>query len=710
MIRSNTWLLIWVLISSIQAVAAQTVNSWNTLYSYNHGRIYIHLKNNDLLALNFSITGFNSDQAKAAITDLNLKNNQQIDTLPSPPENVSLFLLNDELYGLTNSQQSGELDVCGEGIIELIKYDAPTQSWNTLGANLDFSKLADASFYQYSTILTTPTDNSTIYIYGGVCQTNGVHVSNRLISLDFSTFKFANITTSTKPQAFYGAANLLAPNPQTQLVIGGQSNQGWLNMYQLATWDFASGWSFKQIGKGDNDATVNSRKFPLILPIFSQLQNNSVETVSNFLDVSEVLLIGGDLLGGQSTPQYAKLSTGSNDWSWNTTFNVSWDFNDILGAATIFNTLVIINSSSETTSKRDGSNSYSINLYDTSTFKQVESVKSNTVDSSTIGKDTSYKSIQKKAILGTVIPIVIIIIASIAGYLYMKRRKSQQEQEDLNDIDYQFGNYYDGESMLSGKPATRHNLLPTGPTSGRGGLMNLNNDTSSTLDVASIDSWVKKRQEFDQNRKINGNIGGIRNSYLASNETLSNHPSSTSEEEKELVDDEDVQDSPQLEVPSTPMQQVYSPLGNNLMNRSVSRLRKSLMFSTTPPTTPTAEYGPLVKKRSSGMLRKSSEQSFIGEGEPEEESKETAKSNMITEEDNDSDMSDDALDVQVLVSSKRRSVLKIMNPDDEETTKEGSIEEEEEPQDISENNTTNPFNDTVEIRQRVPSGGHSEDD
>lgn len=203
--------------------------SWKTLYSYDTGKIYLHLKNNELVSLDFSIV--NKD-----IT--NYSNNQQVKTLSTPPVNSTLFLLNDELYALTSKHvvDDDDKDLCGQGSVSIVKYIEENNSWDDETIiDFNFDDISDSSFYQYQTILTNPTNNNTIFVYGGEC--NG-EISNRLISIDFDTGNVNNISTSTKPQAFYGASNILAPIPQSQLIIGGELNQGWLNMYQLATWDF----------------------------------------------------------------------------------------------------------------------------------------------------------------------------------------------------------------------------------------------------------------------------------------------------------------------------------------------------------------------------------------------------------------------------------------------------------------------------------------
>ena len=74
------------------------------------------------------------------------------------------------------------------------------------------------------------------------------------------------------------------------------------------------------------------------------------------------------------------------------------------------------------------------------------------------------------------------------------------QQQQYNEIDYKYGYLNPPQSTL--KPFYHHD-----------------NDSNSTLSGASIDSWMKKRQDYDKRR--------LRNSYLASNDTLN------------MVDDED---------------------------------------------------------------------------------------------------------------------------------------------------------------------------
>lgn len=680
--------------------------TWNTLYSLTKGKIYLHLKNNDLISLNFSISGFD-DINKYESAELDYSNNDRIKTLPSPPDNSSLLLINDNLYAFAGTTTSHDQDVCGDGVLTLYRFDDSSSSWEKFSKDLNFDSISDASYYQHATYLTTPTNNNTIYIFGGYCDSQG-QATDRLLSLDLTTFEFHNISTSTKPQSFYGASNLLAPNPQSQLVIGGESNNGWLNMYQLAEWNFEAGWTSNAISKGDIDS-ISSRKFSLTLPVFSILANNSVSTISDYYNVKEVLLIGGEASSGSASPKFAKLSLDSNDWVWNSV-NATLDYDEILGAATIFNTLVIINS---TTVKRD-SQSYTMNLYDVNSFSPVSNLKDNfaSLETKASSKDSS-SSVKKKAILGSVIPICVIAIAAVGTLFFIKRRQ-RSKVDELESIDYQFGNYYDQQS-LSKLLGIGHRKINSDISKDKFGYNHVN-DSNSTLDAASIDSWFKKRQEFDEKRLKTLK----RNSYLASNETL-NEPKMSYEipssppfaavsnieenpfetllvqKSAEVYDDEEPDKplpSPPQVAHSRPHYHPYHQLSqeeDGFVNRSVSKIKKSFSFTNTPP--PSTPRGYLKSKKSGNLPRTALADQIEGPSDYHTHHHHVKSVDIAYQEDPENYESDsigsldDKMDVQVLVSSKRRSKLRVVNPDLDD------VDEERSEIDLS----------NASIRKRVPS-------
>ncbi|CAK9437241.1 uncharacterized protein LODBEIA_P16190 [Lodderomyces beijingensis] len=676
---------------------------WNTLYSYEKGEIYLHLKNNDLLKLNFHLNGSLTDHT-------NLHNNQQIRTLNPPPISSTLFLLNGDLYGLIAIPgDESDKNCCGSGEISVVKY--VDDDWDHTTLTFDFDAVSDTSFYESATILTSPSNNNTIYIYGGVCTNTG-KITNRLLSVDFDTGKVSNITTPTKPQAFYGASNIWAPNVQSQLVIGGESSNGWLNMYQLATWDFNSGWSFKQISGGDKSAkgdnggmgqsstpatttTMNSRTYPLTLPIFNPLPDTS--SIFDDFKIEQVLLLGGDLEDQASTPQYAKLQMSTNDWAWNTSYMEEEeleqliDISQVLGAATIFSTLVVINSTDNSyEGKRQNIDNYQINLYDVETLKLVQDLEQQVhASSNNLGTSSSSSESSKKTIiLSTVLSLSFagIIIGALVFFFLRRWKLRQQTRDDVtyNELDYKF-DYLNPPTSLSHEPI----------------YLNVNDSNSTLSGAASIDSWMKKRQDFDKHK--------LRSSYLASNETL-NMVDDESEERQvtpESEQNEQRQQGEQGEHGSYSPNATVASLQSAYIQSASSHkrphiLKKSFSYTNTPLSSPAIRRKMPAKLKS---LRTTNSEQFLGESSPsysanpfddppkrstlgEEQDNDGSGKDARAEEDEEDDGEerdsrsmissiDGKMDVQVLVSSKRRSVLRIMNPDgeDEQTSLVSHIEE-----------------------------------
>lgn len=591
-------------------VSLLTVVLCNTLYDLTNGKIYIHLANNDIVMLEFNIDG----------RPFSIGDGQEIHSLgSSPPQNTELFLFGNDLYGFNENNNK----------MVLLKFDNSSSTWQNI--DLDFDDIDNSQFYKYANYLTSPV-SSQLFIYGG--QDHHGNASNRLLSLDFTTFKFCNISTATKPQYFYGASNLLAPNPQTQLLIGGESNNGWLNMYQLATWDFSSGWSSVLVNK-DNSTVINSRKFSTLLPIFSPLNNNNESTVINDYKVSQVMILGGlDNDDQLVSPPASMLVMDTNNWYFQglPEFNIS----AYLGYATVFNNFITI--SRPTSVKR--SNNYQMNLFDLQ-FNKVQQVTIPKSQSQIIAQnETAKHSIELKAILATVIPVSVVAIVIAVVYYIIKKKKKTQLQRELKDLNYQYENYFNIETEKK-----RQSQPPQQPPNHHGEhLTLLYNDSSSTLDVNSIDSWVKKRQEFDSSR--------IReNPFMQSQETL---------HDKEM--------SPQLDDESPNMVsgglQTPEPLRTiTKLNRSMVKLRKSMSFSNLSPV---KLYNhsllPDYESQIESQIESAGNSPIkVSPNEPEYPNPDTL--DLDSDDQSDFNQSIANIDVQVLVSSKRRSILKVMNPD-----------------------------------------------
>lgn len=592
----TTTMLLWALAFVIAPCWAQ----WAAYYSFPEGKVFMKLKNDDIVPLNFSITGFDDLDKYLGFSqrDVDLANGQNIPPITLLPANSTVFLHQGTLYAFKALDQESDYDVCGDGIFLLLAFDENTAEWRLATDNMTFTDVSDVSYYEGSSILTNPDSNS-IYIYGGRCASSG-EATDRLLSFDMDSFSFSNITTSTKPHGFYGAASQWAPSPQNSLVVGGRSNDGWLNMYQLATWNYASGWLFQAVER-NSSFSVNSRINPIVLPIFAPLADNSTKTFSSTYRPNAMLLIGGDDSKGTAKPEWAKLKVDTNTWTWEP---VDTDINtdDVLGAAVLFDTLVLIRDSA---SKKRNSG-YTVLLYDIGdNFKQVKSLSDNTPNSDTSEGSSSLTT--QKALIGTLVPVAALAMAVAIGVFFWKRKSSREpERESVIDaFDYQLGHFRTASEVpVNVPPPEVHRRLST--------------SSESTLETASIDSWFKKRQEYDSKRQRTIR----RPSFLGLNETLQNMPE---------VDDE----SETSEQPET-RQVDLEPV----LPARVRQLRKSFSYTKTPPALP--------------GLRKSTKGGYMGVND------------LLADADEESSSCDEAMDVQVLVSSKRKSILRVVNPEDQD--------------------------------------------
>lgn len=440
-------LCVWLAVAAAQ---------WGTYYLFSDGRIYLRLSDNGLVALDFSLSANGPDYA----------NNQHVAALSPPPPELGLFVYNQSLYAFSASRQGEQFDRCGSGVFQLQRYDAGTDGWVAAGTQMTFANVNDVLFYEDSLYFASETEK-VVYIYGGRCNQTGL-ATNRMLAFDMETHAFSNISTAAQPQSFYGGASVWAPEPQNTLVVGGRLNEGWLSMYQLATWNFALGWLLRAVLK--NGTALAARKNALAVPVFSPLGDNSTATFLSHYRPSAVLLIGGDGAHGPATPGWLALALTANEWAYQD-FDPRFGPGEIAGAAAIFNVLVVVNA----TSKRDGL--YQLNLYDLNrNLALVQSLKES------IAHAKRHRG-SKAVIIGTVVPLAALLFA-VGGWLLWRRKRRVHEHESIMEQDYHLGEYPFNDSVL-------------------------------TLEAASMDLWVKKRQEWDAQRLRK------HSSFLASNETLS---------------------------------------------------------------------------------------------------------------------------------------------------------------------------------------------
>ena len=164
---------------------------WGTFYSFLDGQIYMRLKNNDMVSLNFSITGFDDLDlySSYSIDDVNIKSGQLVNTMSLPPSNASIFLLQENLYAFMASDDvDDDGDICGSGVLRLLQYDRENDSWESSKDELTFNGVEDHSFYSSATYLVSD-DSSVVYIYGGKCDETGIS-TDRLIAFDMQKKSF----------------------------------------------------------------------------------------------------------------------------------------------------------------------------------------------------------------------------------------------------------------------------------------------------------------------------------------------------------------------------------------------------------------------------------------------------------------------------------------------------------------------------------------
>ncbi|GME91353.1 unnamed protein product [Ambrosiozyma monospora] len=341
-----------------------------------------------------------------------------------------------------------------------------------------------------------------------------------------------NTTTSIQPTAFYDASSVLI-NYNTQVFIGGKASSGFVGMKQLALWQYQS-WGFKTASFAD-DTSISARKSPLLLPIVESDSFNQDYVNNNFTDfsISSALMIGGEISdGSNSSPNFATINLSGSTWTWesldttvsvanakkNSAVNAALDLDDILGAAMIYDTLVVIanTTTSGTITKRQNvindsdDGKFFLKLYNTTNLQAIESVDYTALN-------TEYKKKQKSnkgliIALSTIIPLLAVIIVGILAIImyrrHLKKRQDEENEKEIKDIMefYQGGHHPNNSTSTVPSSSSSES---TNEKSGQhaientyfGGSVKINNFDDG--DNLSISSWRRKREEYmkEQHRK-----------------------------------------------------------------------------------------------------------------------------------------------------------------------------------------------------------------
>mgnify|MGYP003365584194 FL=1 len=500
------YILAFVLFCALlNPVRAFTVR--NAVYNFRNSTAYIYIEESDTY----------EDVILELPFDSKYQSGEEVTNFFNPPSSsCELVSANNSLLAVCPSSMSE--DGINKDIIVLYSFNSTGRSWHTLETDKTIPLFTGSSY------MNTFDDPTSLYIFGGY-DNYTQEVSNRTLKIDLTHLTVSNFSTTIQPSSFYGASSVPI-DYNTELLIGGKVDDGWISLSQMALWQYEA-WAFKSVSKASTKS-INPRLYPLTLPLFGKGNFVSAFESNNFtgFDVSSVLIIGGELLNGYSNPQFAMLNTTSSTWSWeslddsisiaNSKMNSKYDDNlsldDIMGAAVIYDTLIVISNSSgadvkTTSSKQKRSYSYYMKLYNTTTFEIIDKIDYTDLDQSethTIEKVSNKDTI---IALSTVIPVLSIIIAVVGGILvrkkYKKRKEEKENEREMREImEFYKAPGQDGSYSTFGSGSSTD--VSEKPTSSRFSNCNgtevlVNNYDDG--DNLSISSWKRKREMYERQKK-----------------------------------------------------------------------------------------------------------------------------------------------------------------------------------------------------------------
>lgn len=434
---------------------------WSSLYSPSLS--VVHLDDGSVLSLNTS-----NFVGRDSIGDVE----NSFSWLSSPPPSSQLAVDSaGQLFAF-----DGDQDSCQNSPIQVSWYDYSSQTWETLTSSPPNYYLANSTIW---------TSKDIVYIFGGYCP-DSTNVYNTLYAFNTSSLSFFEPPNANPPRALSSAGVAQIEN-DTFLIIGGAAgSSGWIDLQQVAIWQFGS-WTFRS---ASNSTNIDARTNPLVVPIFGG-SDDSIAT--------QAIVIGGSVDNRAAQPYVASLSLdNSQAWTWS---SIDFAGSPVNGALSINGTFVTITLDSPGTgnSKRSSlfsksihsSSNFTISLYDPSNWKSVQSLvvgkATPAEETSTAGEPSSSgtstpatptplpssKSLSTGGIaaLSTILPLSIAGIAAASFILIRKKRK-------------QPSSFSKGSRLISPVPSLSHHF--TGPY---------------PRDSASIASWNEKRErlgyEFD---------------------------------------------------------------------------------------------------------------------------------------------------------------------------------------------------------------------
>jgi hypothetical protein len=471
--------LLLLFIKSLAAVAA-----WATLYSSSNDVAYLHLRNNAVLQIF-------ADDAGAP------------NRLPDPPNNASLVLtLDDRLLAFYGTSFCEALKV--------VQYNSTDKVWNPVSVSGFVPNYLSQSIYMASP------SSDLVFIYGGrnlssACHTSYIQdpstiydsrisyvASNEIKAFNVTNNSYKSIKTASSPTAMFAAGVMRMPFASSSLLVGGKAQNGWIGMNQLALWEYSS-WTFISTA---NSARVDSRTNPLVLPLNSPAGQLSSKATNSSL------VLGGKVNSHVSLPYFVGLDLDPvSGWSWNANLNQTLISSPekILGAVTFENTLItIMDKGSETKDttdvieRRDVNLNYQINYFNMTSWTKANGFTPSISSTDTMASESASAAVHpkpskteessppseaaatKKIALSTVLPVSFFFVGAALTGVFLYRRKKRKE-EDLIPAPrpLSLSPYLGGASSLEQQML---NSQSSGPD----------------RDTASFQSWTEKRRIYEE--------------------------------------------------------------------------------------------------------------------------------------------------------------------------------------------------------------------
>jgi large-conductance mechanosensitive channel len=501
------WLLFILALLNCSITGSNALLSQKTLYDYNNRVLYIHLyhQSNDSSYNELYKIPFNSKFSSG--------NTISNSTIASPPSNLCEIVVTSlSLYSFCPSlSSSSNININNNynNTLLINQYDPILNKWLPINLHSSIQYLNNSSY------LFTNSDPSAIYIFSGLY--NNTKSSNQMLRVDLNSLLISDASSRIQPSPFYKSTSLQI-NTNTQALFGGISNtNSFVSMMEIPLWQYNS-WAERPC-ESLNNIEIQPRINSLVFPVFS-LSNQYIlnNTLTNF-EVSSVLVIGGTNNNNNiATPQIVSLNTSTNVWQWNdlsTTLqtsnlnnnngnNQTLSIDDILVAGVIYDTLLTITPSNLGLHKKSDNplSDSIIKLYNATTLEFIQEIDysdlNNLLTTNKIVIHTNQKTI---IAISVIIPILVLIIIATLIFWLVKKYKAKKEEERNEKEIKEIVDFYENQHKQNSNLTFSTSDSDCKSNSSFYDFDNILINNYDDDDNLSINSWRKKRNEFEQQQR-----------------------------------------------------------------------------------------------------------------------------------------------------------------------------------------------------------------